>query len=188
MKRDIATALKGITARPQETRPCVGVQNCQEKTSSSIQRGIAQEASSHCVMQKVRDMSLKLTRYSANLRSGGFSLLEVLIALAILGVSVVSVFQLFSITLRSTKKAEDYTRALLYAQSLLDEAYSAGNPMDSPVTISFGKGYQGSRQVVLKAVSDDGAIKLYEISASVSWQPAGSLRIAALRAVYDPEK
>jgi Tfp pilus assembly protein PilV len=111
-----------------------------------------------------------------------------LIALAILGVSVVSVFQLFSITLRSTKKAEDYTRALLYAQSLLDEGYSTGNPMDDPVSISFGKGYQGSRMVLLKAVSDDGAIKMYEITASVSWQPSGNLRIKALRAVYDPEE
>jgi general secretion pathway protein I len=139
-------------------------------------------------MQKVRDMLLKSTRYSANLRSGGFSLLEVLIALAILGVSVVSVFQLFSITLRSTKKAEDYTQALLYAQSLLDEAYSSSDPADSPVTVRFGKGYQGSRQVQLKSASEDGTIRMYEITASVSWQPAGSLRITALRSVYVAEK
>lgn len=131
---------------------------------------------------------MKSTRYSANLLSDGFSLLEVLIALAILGVSVVSVFQLFSITLRSTKKAEDYTRALLYAQSLLDEAYSVSNPQDSPVTIRSEKGYQGSREVLLKAASDDGSIKMYEITASVSWQPSGNLRIKALRTVYDPEK
>jgi general secretion pathway protein I len=131
---------------------------------------------------------LKSTRYSANLRSDGFSLLEVLIALAILGVSVVSVFQLFSITLRATKKAEDYTRAVLYSQSLLDEAYSAVDPMNSPVTISFGKGYRGSREVLLKTASDDGSVKMYEIIASVSWEPAGNLRIRTLRAVYDPEK
>lgn len=133
-------------------------------------------------------MLLKSTRSSANLRSDGFSLLEVLIALAILGVSVVSVFQLFSITLRSTKKSEDYTRALIYAQSLLDEAGSAGDPMDSPVTIKFGRGYQGGRQVVLKSSSDDGTIKLFEITATVSWQPAGKLSLKTLRAVYDPEK
>ncbi len=133
-------------------------------------------------------MPLKSTRYSADRRSGGFSLLEVLISLAILGVSVVSVFQLFSITLRSTKKAEDYTVALLYAQSLLDEAYSSGKPMDDPVTVRFGRGYQGSREVLLKAASEDGSIKMYEITASVSWQPSGNLRIRTLRTVYDPEQ
>lgn len=133
-------------------------------------------------------MPLKSTRYSANLRSGGFSLLEVLIALAILGVSVVSVFQLFSITLRSTKKAEDYTRALLYAQSLLDEAFSTANPLEDPVTVSFGGEYRGSRTVVLKGESDDGSLKMYEITASVSWPPSGNLKIKALRTVNDPEE
>lgn len=133
-------------------------------------------------------MPLKSTRCSASRRSGGFSLLEVLIALAILGVSVVSVFQLFSITLRSTKKTEDYTRALLYAQSLLDEGFSTANPMDDQVTIRFGKDYQGGRTVVLKGVSDDGSLKMYEITASVSWRPSGNLKIKALRAVYDPEQ
>jgi Tfp pilus assembly protein PilV len=50
-----------------------------------------------------------------------------MVALAILGVAIVAVFQLFSLSLRSTRKAEDYTKALFYARSLPDESYSLPN-------------------------------------------------------------
>ena len=63
-----------------------------------------------------------MTGSSALLRSRGFSLLEVMVALAILGIALVAIFQLFSVNLRSTQKAEDYTKAIFYARSMLDEA------------------------------------------------------------------
>jgi len=54
---------------------------------------------------------IEVMRFSARLRSKGFSLMEVMVALAIMSVSVVAVFQLYSLALRSVKKADDYTSA-----------------------------------------------------------------------------
>ena len=52
-------------------------------------------------------------------RQGGFSLLEVLVAFAILSVSLGVLLQVFGTGLRNTALAEDYTLAVLRAESLL---------------------------------------------------------------------
>ncbi len=112
-----------------------------------------------------------------------------MVALAILGVAVVAVFQLFSISLRSTKKAEDYTKALFYARTLLDEAYSLPDLSRDPEKsdIEFKDGFEGTRRIVLKSSPDDDHLKLYEITVTVTWPPKGSLAISGLRTAYEAQ-
>ncbi len=52
---------------------------------------------------------------------GGFTLLEVLVATMVLGISVVVVLQLFSGGLDQARRAEDYTRAVLHARAKMEE-------------------------------------------------------------------
>lgn len=52
-------------------------------------------------------------------RSQGFSLLEVLVAFAILGISIGVIFQIFSTGLRAAKLSEEYTYATVLAESKL---------------------------------------------------------------------
>ncbi len=52
----------------------------------------------------------------------GFTLLEVMVALAIMGMGLVLVMQLFAGGLRSVKVSEEYTMALLYARQKMEEA------------------------------------------------------------------
>ena len=131
-------------------------------------------------------MRSQLTRCSALLRSRGFSLLEVMVALAILGIALVAIFQLFSLNLRSTQKAEDYSKAIFYARSMLDEAYSLVDPADASDSKEYENKYEVTRQVSLKSESEDGRIKLYEIAVAVVWPPSGNFRISGLRTVYAP--
>jgi general secretion pathway protein I len=56
-----------------------------------------------------------------NSRNDGFTLLEVMVAVAILAVGMVSLFELFSGSLRSAKVSEDYTKAVMGAQKKMDE-------------------------------------------------------------------
>jgi len=53
--------------------------------------------------------------------SAGFTLLEVMIAVAILAIGLVTLFQLFSGSLRSVKVAADYSRAVMGARAKMDE-------------------------------------------------------------------
>lgn len=133
-------------------------------------------------------MRSRLTRCSALLRSRGFSLLEVMVALAILGIALVAIFQSFSLNLRSTLKAEDYSKAIFYARSMLDEAYSLVDPSDAADSKEYENRYEVTRQVGLKSESEDGKIKLYEITVAVFWPPSGNFRISGLRTVYAPKE
>lgn len=61
-------------------------------------------------------MILRNTKFSP-----GFTLLEVLIAIAILGVSLITLFELFSGGLRLGRASEDYLKATLFAQKKINE-------------------------------------------------------------------
>jgi prepilin-type N-terminal cleavage/methylation domain-containing protein len=51
----------------------------------------------------------------------GFTLLEVLVSLSLLGIAVTVIFQLYSANLRSIAGSEDYVAAALEAQSQMRE-------------------------------------------------------------------
>lgn len=55
------------------------------------------------------------------LPQGGFSLLEVIVALAILGIGLALITQLFAGGLRSVGVSEEYTRAILLARLKMEE-------------------------------------------------------------------
>jgi general secretion pathway protein I len=120
-------------------------------------------------------------------KSSGFSLIEVMVALAILGVAVVAVFQLFSITLRATKKADDYTKAIFYARSALDQAYAVPDVEKSSDEADFSDGFAVKTVTSLKSSSEDGKLKLYEITVTVTWPPSGSLTLGGLRNFYETQ-
>lgn len=51
----------------------------------------------------------------------GFTLIEVMVAVAILAICLVAIMQLFSGGLRSSKMSKDYTRAVIYAKEKMEE-------------------------------------------------------------------
>ena len=110
-----------------------------------------------------------------------------MVALAILGVSVVAVFQLFSATLRISKKAENHTKAVIYGKSLMDGLYSVKDPKLETGPVTLEDGFTGSREVSVKYSSEDERVKLYEMVVTITWPPSGSFKIKGLRTVYETE-
>jgi prepilin-type N-terminal cleavage/methylation domain-containing protein len=53
--------------------------------------------------------------------AAGFTLLEIMVSLAILGIGVVATMQIFGGSLRLQDRASRETRAVLYARALMDE-------------------------------------------------------------------
>ncbi len=122
------------------------------------------------------------------LKPRGFSLFEVLIAMSILSISVVLILQLFSMGLRSTKKAEDYTTALVIARSLMNEALSAGSIEDAGMEEEYEGGYSAERTIEEVSQDEEGATRLYRITVIVRWPPSGRLKLTSMRAVHEENR
>lgn len=117
--------------------------------------------------------------------SKGFSLLEVVVAVAILGVAIVALIELFSLNLRTVKRNEDYTRALIFARSVMDGAYATADPEDASGSFESGP-YHAERQVSL--ATDKDGIKVFDIGVRVTWPPRGSLSLQGRRILHEKKE
>lgn len=122
---------------------------------------------------------MRSTLLRAERQSKGFSLLEVIVALAILGVAIAALMQLFSGSLSTIKKSENHSKALIYARGLMDEAYSISSPEDIPKTYDFQEGFSG--EVDLATLSMEEGATLYAITVTVRWPPSGMLELKGKR-------
>lgn len=75
------------------------------------------------------------------IENNGFTLLEVLVAMAILSVSLVIVLQLFSGGLHSSGISEDYTRAVFHARAKMEEVLTSESLAPGEWSGDFGDGF-----------------------------------------------
>ena len=82
-------------------------------------------------------------------RVDGFTLLEVLVATMVLGISVVIVLQLFSGGLDQARRAEDYTRAVFHARAKMEEVLLDLPSGETLERGDFGDGYRWAWETLL---------------------------------------
>jgi general secretion pathway protein I len=103
--------------------------------------------------------------------NGGFTLLEVLVSLAILGIAVTVIFQLFSANLRSLSVSEDYLTGVLEAQAKMREIVSE-EELEEKSLSGFTPGgyrYEVSVSQTLSERSDTLPKKLVEVELKLFW-------------------
>jgi len=102
---------------------------------------------------------------------GGFTLLEVLVAMALLSISLVAIFELFSADLRGIAKSDDYSHAVIMAESKMREILDDNSLEERTWTESTDDGYRIDAVVSSTASerTENLQIKLLEISLTVSW-------------------
>lgn len=107
----------------------------------------------------------------------GFTLFEVLIALAILGIATVTVLQLLAGSLRLSGQIGEASSALLEAERHLDESLVADDLREGR---TGGRGW--GREVVLLGTIQDGSARRYRI---LVWAQEGGRRVelATIRTV-----
>ena len=101
----------------------------------------------------------------------GFTLLEVLVAMALLSISLVAIFELFSADLRGIAKSDDYSHAVIMAESKMRKILDDDTLKEQSWTESTDDGYRIDA-VVSSTASDrteNLQIKLLEINLTVSW-------------------
>lgn len=110
----------------------------------------------------------------------GFTLFEVVIALAILGMATVTVLQLLAGSLRLSGQIGEVSTALLAAERQLQESLVAEQLQEGR---SGGRGW--GRDVALVGTTQDGAARRYRIHV---WAEEGGRRVelATIRTVVSP--
>jgi len=108
----------------------------------------------------------------------GFTLIEVAVAMAIVGIGVVTIFEIFSASLRSERGAGIRARAVIRARALLEQTMTLPDPAPGHDKGDFGDGYRWERSV-REAREELGGnhhdldvkqdVTMYEIEVSVLW-------------------
>lgn len=126
------------------------------------------------------------TRSPERLGSGGFSLVEVIAALAILAVALVAVMQLFSSSLESTRRSDVTTRSLMYARALLEEACAAPDPREMEDSLDLEGGMRAVVSV-LPAGDPDAKPERYTVTVELSAPSGETTTLSCLRVLHEKE-
>jgi len=111
----------------------------------------------------------------------GFSLLEVLVAFVILALVGTALFQLFGGALNNASAADDYSRAVLLAESRLADAAVEGLPLreSSDQGTTEDRKYSWTTKIEAyvppgetadqQRMGESSSVRLWRISVTVSW-------------------
>jgi general secretion pathway protein I len=126
----------------------------------------------------------RLRRTNGTIRGeGGFTLLEVLVALAILGMSVTVIFQLFSANLRAVRGSEDYISAAVRAQTKMREVLDDEKLAEKNWSETTVDGYRVDVTVAetLKERTKELQVQLLEVVLTVFWIKDSKTKTLTLR-------
>jgi general secretion pathway protein I len=124
----------------------------------------------------------------------GFTLLEVIVALAILSVAFALAMELLAAGVRSAKASEDYTQAVLLARQKMAEVVVTPNLEGSAGGGDFDRGFHWYSEVQPLSQEEeerDLPARLYQVRVRVTWPSRGaekSLDLYTFRMAVDQEK
>lgn len=115
---------------------------------------------------------------------GGFSLLEVLVAVAIVGVAFVTLFEIFGRGLNLAAKADLHTSAVINARSMMDEMLAQPEPGSRKPDMPSGDGFRYSANAARVDVGEEGgASEVYDVTVAAEWGKGGSLVLVSRKTV-----
>lgn len=95
----------------------------------------------------------------------GFTLMEVILAMAILSISLVMVMQLFSAGLRSSRTSCDYTRAIVHAKDKMENLVLTLTSESG----EFEDGYRWETEAEPYGEGEDGKPNLLKVKVKINW-------------------
>lgn len=116
----------------------------------------------------------------------GFTLIEVLVAFAIVAVTLTALLQVFSTSLGSIARVERSAEAMMLARSALDEVGVEIPLAAGERSADAGRGFAWRLRIVPSATlaplaDGQGLLVPYDVSVTVTWERGGSLTLTTLR-------
>jgi prepilin-type N-terminal cleavage/methylation domain-containing protein len=101
----------------------------------------------------------------------GFTLLEVLVSLAVMGIALTVLLQIFSADLRNIALAEDTVYASAKAAARMREILDGGVPAEDSWTESTKDGYRMAVSIseVMKDRTDNLPVKMMQVDLVIHW-------------------
>ena len=125
-------------------------------------------------------------------REAGFTLLEVIVALAILAVAFALAMELLANGVRAAKASEDYTQAVLLARQKIAEISVTSSLKESADQGEFGGGFRWTSEIQpLPQEEEDLPAQLYQVRVRVTWpgrRREKSFDLYTLRMAVDEKK
>ena len=112
----------------------------------------------------------------------GFTLLEVVVALAIFAAGILAVLDLFSGSLRLSEGARDVSAAQVYASQRMEEALLAPNPVPGVERGTFGEKYRWETNTTLGPPEEESPYREVRIRVFVRWDDGAQERSVDLSA------
>lgn len=130
---------------------------------------------------------------------GGFTLLEILLAISILGVAIIAIMQQFSAGLRIARMSNTYTAATIYAKQKLEEFQVEEEMKEREESGSFEDGYYWRVSITPyedymeeedEELFEHLPLEMYRLESVVWWQEGEkekSITLATLKTVKKKE-
>lgn len=122
---------------------------------------------------------------AAVLCRAGFTLLEVLVATALLGIAVAIILQLFSSNLRALSVSEDFVQASIKAEAKMREVLDNDKPSETSFSETSNDGYRMDVLIKdsLKERTENIGMQLFQIDVTVHWTKGAKERSFTLRSL-----
>ncbi len=105
--------------------------------------------------------------------TGGFALIEILVAVSVLAISLVVILQLFSGGLKARKLSEEYARGIFHAREKMAEILLAPDLSEGDAQGEFEDAYQW-RAVITRIVPEEAEenlpVDLLNIKVNIAWR------------------
>lgn len=113
----------------------------------------------------------------------GFTLLEILVAVAILGIAVTVVLQLFSSGLRAIAASDDYVTALTMAEAKMREVLDSDSLSEGSQSEATGDGYRVDVSVSRASGhrTENLQVMLLDVSVTLRWTKGAREKSLTLR-------
>ena len=110
----------------------------------------------------------------------GFTLLEVIVAMALFAAGIVAISRLFTGSLRLSGGARDASAAAIYARQRMEEALLAPNPAEGVEQGDFGGGYRWKLETSFVPPAEEKPYDEIRYRVTVTWDDGGSERATEL--------
>jgi len=139
---------------------------------------------------RASEMSRQKQRFSLLNSRQGFTLLEILVAIAILSIAVTVILQLFSANLRSISVSGDYVSAATKAQVKMRELLDEETFRDQSLSEVTDDGYRIDTSIAetLQERTENLEVRIFEIAVTVHWAKGIKERSLTLRTLKAVQK